>query len=127
MPIAAWCLLAMVVIPYVTVGLAKVERGYNNHEPRLWAQTLEGRARRAHAAHANSFEALAVFVSVLLIAIWTDAPSPVVDELSVVYVLLRIFYVAAYIADKPVLRSVLWSVAFLVAIGIALSGFLPHE
>jgi uncharacterized MAPEG superfamily protein len=126
MPIAAWCLLIVVIMPVVTVGFAKAGSGYENREPRQWMQTLEGRRRRAYAAHLNCYEALPVFLAALFIAVWTDAPQHIVDALAVIFVLARMGYVLAYLGDKATLRSALWSIAYLSAIGIALSGVLPH-
>ena len=126
MPIAAWCLLIIVIMPVVAVGFAKAGAGYDNREPRLWMQTLEGARRRAYAAHINCYEALMVFISCLFIAVWTDAPSPLVDTLAVIFVLARIGYVAAYIGDRPAARSFVWGVAYLSSLAIALCTLIPH-
>ena len=126
MPIAAWCLLIIVIMPVVAVGFAKAGAGYDNREPRLWMQTLEGARRRAYAAHINCYEALMVFIACLFIAVWTDAPSPLVDTLAVIFVLARIGYVAAYIGDRPAARSFVWGVAYLSSLAIALCTLIPH-
>ena len=126
MPIAAWCLMLVVLMPVVTVGIAKWGAGYDNHEPRQWMQTLEGYRRRAYAAHINGYEALSVFLTALFIAVWTDGPSNLVDTLAVIFVLARVAYIAAYLADKPAARSLVWSLGYLACIGMALSGLLPH-
>jgi len=126
MPIAAWCLLIVVIMPIVTVGFAKMGAGYDNSEPRQWMLTLEGSRRRAYAAHINCYEALMVFLSALFIAVWTDGPAELVDALAVIFVLARIGYVAAYIGDKPAARSLVWSVGYVSALAIAFSGLIPH-
>jgi uncharacterized MAPEG superfamily protein len=126
MPIAAWCLMLVALMPVVTVGIAKWGAGYDNHEPRQWMQTLEGYRRRAYAAHINGYEALSVFLAALFIAVWTDGPTNLVDTLAVIFVLARVAYLAAYIADKPAARSLVWSLGYLACIGLALSGLLPH-
>jgi len=126
MPIAAWCLLIVAVMPVVTVGIAKWGAGYDNHEPRQWMQTLEGYRRRAYAAHTNCYEALSVFLTAMFVAVWTDGAQQLVDTLAVIFVVARIAYIAAYLADKPAARSLVWSAAYLAAVGIALSGLLPQ-
>jgi len=113
-------------MPVATVGFAKMGAGYDNREPRQWMQTLEGARRRAYAAHINCYEALMVFLSALFMAVWTDGPVELVDALSVIFVLARIGYVLAYIGDKPAARSLVWSVGYLSALAIALSGLIPH-
>ena len=124
MPIAAWCLLIVAFMPVVTVGIAKWGAGYDNREPRLWMQTLEGYRRRAYAAHINCYEALPVFLTAMFVAVWTDGPAQLVDTLAVSFVVASIAYIAAYLADKPAARSLVWSAAYLAAIGIALSGLI---
>lgn len=125
MPIAAWCLLIVAIMPVLVVGYAKAGGNYDNKEPRLWMQTLEGGKRRAYAAHINCFEALPVFLACLFVAVWTDGAPWLVDLLAVLFVVFRIGYVLAYVGDKPALRSSLWSLAYLSALGIFLSGLMP--
>ncbi len=48
-------------------------------------------------------------------------PSGAVNALALAFVLLRIGYVAAYVTDRPTLRSTLWSLAFLTTLAIFLS------
>jgi uncharacterized MAPEG superfamily protein len=126
MPIAAWCLLIVAFMPVVTVGIAKWGAGYDNHEPRLWMQSLEGYRRRAYAAHTNCYEALSVFLTAMFVAVWTDGSHELIDTLAVIFVVARIAYIAAYLGDKPAARSLVWSAAYVAAIGIALSGLLAH-
>lgn len=123
MPVAAWCLLIVTIMPVLVVGYAKAGGHYNNNEPRLWLQTLEGRRRRAYAAHLNCYEALPVFLAALFVAVWTDGPQGRIDALSIGFVLFRAFYVFAYIIDRASLRSILWSLAYLCVIGLFISGY----
>ncbi len=57
----------------------------------------------------------------VLLAEMKGGPGGAINALAVAFVLLRIGYVAAYVTDKPTLRSVLWSLAFLTALTIFLS------
>lgn len=125
MPIAAWCLLIVVLMPVLVVGYAKAGGSYDNQEPRLWMQTLQGAKRRAYAAHINCFEAVPVFLACLFVAVWTDGSPWLVDLLASLFVLFRLGYVMAYITDMPTPRSILWSLAYLCALGIFLSGLVP--
>jgi uncharacterized MAPEG superfamily protein len=112
-------------MPILVVGYAKAGAGYDNREPRLWMQTLQGAKRRAYAAHINCFEAVPVFIACLFVAVWTDGSPWIVDLLASLFVLFRLGYVMAYITDMPSTRSILWSLAYLCALGIFLSGLMP--
>jgi uncharacterized MAPEG superfamily protein len=105
---AYWCVLAAALLPYVTVAIAKRNRGYDNRLPRDWEARLEGRARRAVAAHQNHFEAFAPFAAAVIIAHLARAPQLPVDVVAGTFIVLRIAYTAAYLADRHLLRSLLW-------------------
>jgi uncharacterized MAPEG superfamily protein len=64
---------------------------------------------------ANSFEALPLFIAGVLIAQITGARLGLVDALAVAFVLLRVAYIAAYVADRANLRSLVWLLALLVS------------
>ncbi len=122
MTIAIWCLLLTALMPLVTTGIAKRLGGsYNNHDPRTRAQNYEGMARRAHAAHLNGFEAFPLFAAAVIVAEMKGGPSFTVDILAMAYVGFRIAYTAAYIQDRPTLRSVLWTLALAATISIFIS------
>ena len=115
-------LLAAALLPYLTVALAKGGRsGYDNARPREWSDRLQGWRRRADWAHRNHFEAFAPFAAGVLLAGQRGAPSPgAVDALAAGFVACRVGYTAAYVLDRPVLRSVFW----FVAIGCVVALFL---
>jgi uncharacterized MAPEG superfamily protein len=110
-------------MPILVVGYAKSGGRYNNNAPRESLDQLEGAKRRAYYAHLNCFEALPVFIAALFVAVWTKGPQNMVDALAVGFVLCRILYVLAYIADRASLRSVVWSLAYLCALGLFVSGY----
>jgi len=106
---AILCLLISCLMPFLWTGVAKF-RGprYNNRNPRLWQAKLDGMPQRAHAAHLNSFEALPIFAAAVLAALHTGVASATIDGLAVAFVLLRLAYGVAYLADVHLLRSLLW-------------------
>jgi uncharacterized MAPEG superfamily protein len=119
MTIALWCILLAALMPLLTTGIAKKLGGsYNNHDPRTRAQSYEGMARRAYSAHQNGFEAFPLFAAAVLVAEMKGGPRVTVDMLAMAYVGFRAAYTAAYIYDRPSLRSVLWVLALAAAIGI---------
>jgi uncharacterized MAPEG superfamily protein len=122
MTIAIWCLLAAALLPVVTAGIAKATGGaYDNGDPRGRAQSYQGMAKRAHAAHLNGFESFPLFAAAVLIAEMKGGPRGMVDILALAHVGLRMGYVAAYVFDRPSLRSVLWFLALACTIGVFIS------
>ncbi len=126
MTIAELCILIACLLPIVCAGIAKwkglgVPRrqgGFDNHNPRQWLARLEGWQARANAAQQNSFEALPIFIAGVLIAQAHGAASGTIDTLAVVFVLARVAYIAAYLADRANLRTLFWVVALGCAIAL---------
>jgi uncharacterized MAPEG superfamily protein len=108
MNFAYWCVLAAALLPYATVAIAKRQRGYDNRSPREWAARLEGRAKRAVAAHQNHFEAFPAFAAGVIIAQICAAPQHSIDVIAGTFIALRVAYTAAYLADRHLLRSLIW-------------------
>jgi uncharacterized MAPEG superfamily protein len=118
MTIAFWCVLIAGLLPYVAVAVAKWDKRFDNRNPRDWLATREGKARRAHAAHLNSFEALPLFAAGVLIASFLKASPNLVDTLAAVFVLARVAYIWAYIEDQPTFRSIVWLIGLAATIAL---------
>ena len=118
MTFAFWCVLVAALLPYVTVGLAKYDRTYDNRSPRDWEARLEGRQRRAVFAHYNHFESFAPFAAAVIVAHVAGAPQSTVDALAVTFVVLRVIYTLLYIYDKPTARSGVWAAGLACVIGL---------
>jgi uncharacterized MAPEG superfamily protein len=122
MTIAIWCLLLAGLLPILTVGYAKYVGGsYDNNLPRERAATYEGAAKRAYAAHQNSFEAFPFFAAAVLVAELKGAPRGLVDGLAIAFILFRFAYIWAYVSDRATLRSLMFGGAFFSVIGLFLS------
>ena len=127
--VAYWCVLFAALIPYACAVLAKrgsgkprKQGGYDNADPRAWLGRQEGFSARANAAQANSFEALPFFIGAVIIAHQLGAAQTRLDILAVLFVVLRIIYIAMYVAGLSTARSAIWALAFVVNIGILLTG-----
>jgi uncharacterized MAPEG superfamily protein len=124
MPIAFWCILIAGLLPLVAVGFAKVGGSasagmrYDNHNPRDWLAQQQGRAKRAHAAHLNSFEALPLFAAGVLVAMFTKSPQMFIDLLAIVFIGARVAYIWCYLADQATARSLAWFVGFGASVGL---------
>jgi uncharacterized MAPEG superfamily protein len=122
MSIALMCLLFAGIFPILIAGYAKSLGGnYDNARPRDVAQQYEGKAKRAHAAHLNSFEAFPLFAAAVLVAEMKGGSRGLVDLLAVIHITCRVSYVGAYVFDKATLRSILWTLALFTAIAIFIS------
>ena len=119
MSFALWSLLIAGLLPYLTVALAKAgPNRYDNGNPRDWAGSLQGFARRAHAAHQNHFEFLPFFTAGIVVAHLRLGANAAVDWLAFGILLARIAYTIAYLMDRPTLRSIVWSLAIFGVIGL---------
>lgn len=119
MTIALWCVLVAAVMPIVFAGVAKFGGGgYNNRKPREFLEKLEGWRKRAHWAQVNSFEAFPPFAAAVIIAQMLNAPQNQINALAVGFIVLRVLYGLAYLADKQLLRSLIWTAAFGCIVGL---------
>ena len=124
------CILVACLLPIACAGIAKSrgfgkrrrDGGFDNHQPRAWLASLQGWQARAHAAQLNSFEALPIFIAGVLIAQRLAASQATVDGLAIAFVLLRVGYVGAYLADRASLRSLLWVLALGCSVALFFVG-----
>lgn len=129
--VAYWCVLIAALLPIFCAAIAKWQGfgkprragGYDNADPRAWLARQTDWQARANAAQANSFEALPLFIGAVIIAHQTGASQTQVDILAVLFITLRIIYIAMYVADLAWVRSLVWTAAMAVNVGILLSGY----
>lgn len=129
--VAYWCVLVAALLPLACAWIAKApgfgkrrkEGGFDNDNPRAWLARQSDWQQRANAAQANSFEALPFFIGAVIIAHQLGAPQARLDILAVLFVTLRVIYIAMYVAGLPTIRSGIWALALLVNVGILFSGY----
>ncbi|MFO1312060.1 MAG: MAPEG family protein [Burkholderiales bacterium] len=131
MTVANAAILVACLLPIACAGIAKSrgfgkprrEGGFDNHNPRQWLASLEGWQARANAAQQNSFEALPLFIAGVLIA---ERAQPAlqgrIDLLALVFVAARIGYIAMYVADRPSIRSLCWTVGIGACVALFFVG-----
>jgi len=100
MTFAYWMLLAAVMLPYLSIALAKSAGGIDNRAPRASLESLSGWRQRADWAHRNHFEAFPAFAAAVFVAELTHAPQSRIDLLAGIFVILRAIYTALYIANQ---------------------------
>ncbi len=119
----------MGTIPYVSLILAMVlaywprsvagqemmrmPGGYDNHQPRDQQTRLDGKGRRALAAHLNGLEVLPVFGIAVLAAQQRHIDIRWVTLLCGLFLVARLVYVLAYLNDKAQLRSSMFGLGML--------------
>ena len=129
--IAYWCLFLAALLPFACAWMAKApgfgkprkQGGFDNADPRAWLAKQTDWQARANAAQANSFEALPFFIGAVLVAHQLQAPQGIVDILAVIFVTLRIMYIAMYVGGLPTARSLIWLGALLVNAAILFAGY----
>jgi uncharacterized MAPEG superfamily protein len=118
MTIAIWCILIAQILPYVAFGFVK---GLDPEQPRFHTGNLEGRSMRAYGAHLNGLETFPWFAAAVIVSQMVGGPSRIADILAVVYILLRVGHLAAYLSGRQPVRSAAFGVAQLVALAIFIS------
>jgi uncharacterized MAPEG superfamily protein len=131
MTIAEWCIFAALMLYLLSIASVKWIgfRRFDNSRPRDPAFYQDPIASRALGAHQNGIEAFPFFAVAILLAEFRASPQNLIDELAVLFVIVRIAYVFTYLGNRPTLRSILWSIGFAINAAIfflpALRGLLP--
>ena len=124
MTVAEYCVFAVVALYLLTIVPIKWlgSRQYDNSKPRDPAFYADAIRARALGAHQNGIEAFPFFAVAVLLAEFRAAPQNLINELAILFVIVRIAYVLTYIGNRPRLRSILWNVGFTINVVIF---FLP--
>jgi uncharacterized MAPEG superfamily protein len=122
MTIAEWCVFGTLVVYLLTIVPIKWIGFRSFDKPRDPAFYDDPLRARALGAHQNGIEAFPFFAVAVLLAEFRVAPQNRINELAVLFLIVRIAYVFTYLGDRPRLRSILWNIGFAINIGIF---FLP--
>ena len=131
MTIAEWCVFGTLLLYLITIASVKwiCFRQFDNARPRDPAFYEDAIRARALGAHQNGIEAFPFLAVAVLLAEFRLAPQHLIDELAVLFLIVRIAYVLTYLGNRPTLRTILWNVGFAINLGIffmpAIRGFLP--
>lgn len=97
-----------VYLPFLAVGFARTQVGYDVAAPRAMFDKLPDYAKRATWAHQNAFEVFPMFTAAALMAYITGIESQWAAIAAIAFVVARIFYSLFYILNVPVLRSLMF-------------------
>ena len=131
MTIAEWCVFGTLMLYLLTIASVKWigHRRFDNARPRDSGFYEDPIRARALGAHQNGIEAFPFFAVAVLLAEFRLGPQRLIDELAVLFLIVRIAYVLTYLGNRPTLRSILWSIGFSINIAIfflpAIKGYLP--
>jgi uncharacterized MAPEG superfamily protein len=132
MTVAEYCVFGTLMLYLVTIAPVKWIgfRRFDNAKPRDPAFYQDPIAARALGAHLNGIEAFPFFATAVLLAEFHAGPQRAIDELAVLFLIVRIAYVFTYLGNRPTLRSILWSIGMAINIGIffmpAIRGYMPN-
>jgi uncharacterized MAPEG superfamily protein len=120
MTLAEFCVLGALLLYLVTIASIKWIRfrSFDNSRPRDPAFYEDAIAQRALGAHQNGIETFPFFAFAVLLAEFRDSPQRLIDELAVLFLIVRVAYVLTYLGNRPTLRSILWSIGFAINLGI---------
>jgi uncharacterized MAPEG superfamily protein len=120
MTIAEWCVFAALMLYLLTIAPIKWIgfRRFDNANPRDPAFYDDPIRSRALGAHQNGIEAFPFFAIAVLLAEFRASPQRLINELAVLFLIVRIAYVFTYLGDRPTLRSILWSIGFVINLAI---------
>jgi uncharacterized MAPEG superfamily protein len=131
MTVAEWCIFGALMLYLLTIAPIKWIgfRGFDNARPRDPGFYQDPIRSRALGAHQNGIEAFPFFAIAVLLAEFRGGPQRLINELAVLFLIVRIAYVFTYLGDRPTLRSILWSIGLAINIAIffmpAIRGYLP--
>ena len=124
MTIAEWCVFGAVMLYLLTIAPFKAInlRRFDNSKPRDPAFFEDPLRARALGAHINGIETFPFFAAAVLLAEFRAAPQNLINELAVLFLIVRVAYVFTYLGNRPTLRSILWNIGFAINVAIF---FLP--
>jgi uncharacterized MAPEG superfamily protein len=131
MTIAEWCVFGAVMLYLLTIAPFKAInfRHFDNSRPRDPGFFEDPLRARAWGAHINGIEAFPFFAAAVLLAEFRAGPQRLINELAVLFLIVRIAYVFTYLGNRPTLRSILWNIGFAINLAIfflpAIRGHLP--
>src|SRR3954469_5690069 len=131
MTIAECCIFASLLLVLLTIEPFKWLgiRSFDNARPRDASFYDDPLRARAWGAHQNGIEAFPFLAFAVLLAEFRESPQNLVNELAVLFLIVRIAFVLPYRGAPPTLRSILWSIGFAINVGIfflpMIRGWLP--
>jgi uncharacterized MAPEG superfamily protein len=131
MTVAEWCIFGTLMLYLLTIAPIKWIgfRRFDNANPRDPAFYDDPIRSRALGAHQNGIETFPFFAIAVLLAEFRGGPQRFVNELAVLFLIVRVAYVFTYLGNRPTLRSILWAMGLAINMAIffmpAIRNYLP--
>src|SRR5260370_1040632 len=131
MTVAEWCVFGTLMLYLLTIAPVKWigYRRFDNAKPRDPAFYDDTLRARALGAHQNGIEAFPFFAIAVLLAEFRAGPQRLIDELAILFLIVRIAHVLTCLGARPTLRSILRNIGFALNLAIffmqPVRGFLP--
>ena len=124
-----WMIFAAVVLYLVTVAPVKAVgyKTFDNSNPRDPTFYKPGVASRALGAHLNGIETFPFFALSVILAEFRHQPQLWIDQLAVLFVVVRLLFAVAYLSNRPTLRALMWNVGFGVNSAIFFMPWWGHQ
>ena len=103
----------LIYLPFLVVGFARVQTGYDIASPRAMFDKLPPYAQRATWAHQNAFEAFMIFAAAAFMAYVTNVNSNLAAWAAIAFVVARLLYPVFYILNIPIARSLMFGIGSL--------------
>ena len=132
MTVAEWCVFGAVMLYLLTHRAGQMDRtsAVSTMPSRAIPPSTRTRSARARLARIRTASRRFRF-SPSPCCSPNSAPGPqrLINELAVLFLIVRIAYVLTYIGNRPTLRSILWNIGFAINVAIfflpAIRGYLP--
>jgi uncharacterized MAPEG superfamily protein len=125
--LAASCVFCLIQV-IVSSHAASVQRGYRwTASSRDAVSPLTGVAGRLERALRNFLETFPVFIAAVLLVHALGRESILSEWGAGLYFSARVVYLPLYAADVPLLRSIVWNVAFVGIVLLLLASVWPAQ
>ena len=103
----------LVYLPFLAVGLGRLQVGYDYQAPRAMLDKLPPFAKRATWAHQNAFESFILYAPAAIMAYVTGVNSSWAFWAVILYLVARSLYPVFYIANIAPARSLMFALGSL--------------
>ncbi len=132
MKVAIICLNILILLPisltWITAYFRKSQLGIiDNNNPRAQYAQLKGVGERLVAAQANTWESIIFFMASILAVYVAGVDLKYIAIPCITFVICRVLFIAAYVANQGVLRSVIFVVGVICCLYMFYIAYNPEH
>jgi uncharacterized MAPEG superfamily protein len=106
----------LIYVPFLVVGYARAQVGYDTKAPRAMFDQLPPYAQRATWAHQNSFEVFMIYTASALMAYITGVEQFQAAIAAIAFLIARLLYSLFYITNIPIARSLMFGIGTIAIV-----------